>query len=156
MQDKLYNKVIEYYESRKWKYEIKLDENDRTVIHMWISTERMSKAEINTVISRNSIITYTTSPVNIPSESIIAVSEYLTRANYGLKIGSFEMDISTGRVSYKVGTVWDRAVLPTRAILERYIDTGFNVFDRYIDAMMMIVHSNISAEEAIKIAERRS
>src|SRR5512135_3622341 len=41
---------------------------------------------------------HSTMGLNIPSQSRMAVAEYLTRVNYGMAIGSFEMNMDTGDV----------------------------------------------------------
>src|SRR3972149_5772185 len=44
---------------------------------------------------------YSVCPINVPKERQPAVAEFLTRANYGMIIGNFEMDYSDGEVRYK-------------------------------------------------------
>lgn len=44
---------------------------------------------------------YSVCPVNIPEDRRPAVAEYITRANYGLYVGNFEMDYTDGEVRYK-------------------------------------------------------
>ena len=44
---------------------------------------------------------YVIAPVKAPEEVRAAVAEYITRANYGLRIGNFEMDYTDGEVRYK-------------------------------------------------------
>src|SRR4030081_1049823 len=44
---------------------------------------------------------YSVCDVNVPEDKRAAMAEYLTRANYGLYIGNFEMDYSDGEIRYK-------------------------------------------------------
>ena len=44
---------------------------------------------------------YVLAPVKAPEEARPAVAEFITRANYGMRIGNFEMDYSDGEVRYK-------------------------------------------------------
>src|SRR3954467_14939357 len=46
-------------------------------------------------------IFYVVMPVRAPAQMRLAVAEYITRANYGLRIGNFEMDFDDGEVRYK-------------------------------------------------------
>lgn len=39
--------------------------------------------------------------MNVPEDRRLALAEFLTRANYGLFIGNFEMDWQDGEVRYK-------------------------------------------------------
>jgi hypothetical protein len=40
-------------------------------------------------------------PVNVPEDKRLSMADFLTRANYGLKVGNFEMDFSDGEIRYK-------------------------------------------------------
>ena len=44
---------------------------------------------------------YSLCPVNAPKEKIPYMAEVLTRINYGLKVGNFEMDYETGEIHFK-------------------------------------------------------
>jgi len=47
------------------------------------------------------ILLYSVCPFRVPEERRAEVSEYLTRANYGLAAGNFELDLADGEVRYK-------------------------------------------------------
>ena len=44
---------------------------------------------------------YYSAPITVPEEKRTAISEFITRANYGLTNGNFEMDFSDGELRYK-------------------------------------------------------
>jgi hypothetical protein len=44
---------------------------------------------------------YVVASTRAPEEVRLAVAEFLTRANYGMRIGNFELDYSDGEVRYK-------------------------------------------------------
>ncbi|MCL4505190.1 MAG: YbjN domain-containing protein [Chloroflexi bacterium] len=41
---------------------------------------------------------YSIAPINVPAQKRQVVAEYLTRVNYGLLLGNFEMDFEDGEV----------------------------------------------------------
>jgi hypothetical protein len=47
------------------------------------------------------ILLYSVCPFRVPEERRFEVSEFLTRANYGLAAGNFELDFADGEVRYK-------------------------------------------------------
>jgi hypothetical protein len=47
------------------------------------------------------ILLYSVCPFRVPEERRAEVSEFLTRANYGLAAGNFELDFADGEVRYK-------------------------------------------------------
>ncbi len=53
-------------------------------------------------VSQNVLVMfYSICPVTVPAEYRPAMAEFLTRANYGLRMGNFEMDFEDGEVRYK-------------------------------------------------------
>jgi len=59
-----------------------------------------------TVVTYNNandiICIYSIMPRKAPNARLAQVAEYLTRANYGLLVGNFELDLSDGEIRYKV------------------------------------------------------
>lgn len=50
----------------------------------------------------DTVVCYHILPFNAPEEVRPAVSEFITRANYGLPFGNFEMDLTDGELRYKI------------------------------------------------------
>lgn len=80
------------------------------------------------------------------------VAEYLTRANYGMNLGNFEMDMRDGAIRYKVAIDCNHCQLSPQMI-EDSLDSPIIVFQRYGDEMIKVMMGMESAEEAIKIVE---
>lgn len=57
---------------------------------------------------------YSVCPINIPEEFRQSAAEYIARANYGLRIGNFELDFNDGEVRFKtsIDVENDRLVAP--------------------------------------------
>jgi hypothetical protein len=53
------------------------------------------------VEEKDLILLYSICPQRVPPDRRLAVAEYLTRANYGLAAGNFELDLDDGEVRYK-------------------------------------------------------
>jgi len=90
---------------------------------------------------------------NKADESCMAqVCEYLTRANYGLSLGNFELDHSDGEIRYKVawnvvdGMVGDDAI-------DDLVDLPIAMFNRYGDGLLMVEMGMMTPEDAISKAE---
>ena len=48
------------------------------------------------------LVVYSVLPAVVPPERRTPLSEFLTRANYGLSLGNFEMDVADGEIRAKV------------------------------------------------------
>lgn len=93
-------------------------------------------------------------PMKVSEEKRAEVAEYLTRANYGLHVGNFEMDMEDGEVRYKATGVTDEATAPNLDVIRRLTYVGFSMFDRYIPSLLSIVYGEKTALEAITEAEK--
>lgn len=79
--------------------------------------------------------------------------EYLTRANYGLVLGNFEMDMSDGEIRYRTSIDLSDADL-THKQLMTLVWVNLFTFDRYYPGVLKIMYGNTSAADAISECER--
>jgi hypothetical protein len=87
-------------------------------------------------------------PMKAPEQARPAVAEYLTRANYGLRLGSFEMDFSDGEVRYKNSLGFEGATL-TPELIKHAIYPAVQTMDRYLPGLMAVIYGGKSPAEAI-------
>jgi hypothetical protein len=94
------------------------------------------------------------SPLRIPPGSLRDIAEAIVRANYGLRIGKFEMDFEDGEIRFQVSQILDGdAVGP--AVIDRMIGTAVNMLDTYLPAFLSVVYGNELPKEAIARVEAR-
>jgi hypothetical protein len=85
------------------------------------------------VEEKDLVLLYSIAPQRVPEERRVDVSAFLTRANYGLADGNFELDFDDGEVRYKTvlhvdgeeldGLLVKRAVRANGLALETYLPT---------------------------------
>ena len=94
---------------------------------------------------------YSVCPVKAPEDRREAVAEFLTRANYGLFIGNFELDFSDGEIRYKtsIDVVGDRL----SAGLVKPLVYANVLMDRYLPGIMSVIYGNVPPAEAVAKAE---
>jgi hypothetical protein len=97
-------------------------------------------------------IFYVVMPVRAPANMRTAVAEYITRANYGLRIGNFEMDFDDGEVRYKSSIDFEGVEL-TPGLIRNTIYPAVQTMDRYLPGVLSVVFGGKSAEEAIAAIE---
>ena len=91
---------------------------------------------------------YAVAPVKVPEAFRPAIAEFVTRANYGMRIGNFEMDFSDGEVRYKSSLDFEDAAL-TPALIKNAIYPAVRTMDEYTPGIMGVVYGGKSAAEAI-------
>jgi hypothetical protein len=88
----------------------------------------------------------------VPEARRPAVAEFLTRANFGLIIGNFEMDYDDGEVRYK--TYFDAQGFELSAeTVETHILANLAVFDRYNPGLMAVAFGDKDPAEVVKAIE---
>ncbi|MDX9954843.1 MAG: YbjN domain-containing protein [Anaerolineae bacterium] len=95
---------------------------------------------------------YAIAPTKAPEAARAAVAEFLTRANYGLRIGNFEMDYSDGEVRYKSSLDFEGALL-TPALIRNAIYPAVQTLDRYLPGFMSVIYGGQTPEAAIQTIE---
>lgn len=91
-------------------------------------------------------------PVNVPEDKRQKMAEFLTRANYGLKVGNFEMDFSDGEIRYKTSLNVENDQL-SGPIIRNLVYANLWTMDRYLAGILSVIYGNIDPTEAIKKSE---
>ncbi|MHC5598380.1 MAG: type III secretion system chaperone family protein [Nostoc sp.] len=102
---------------------------------------------------QNQFVFYSICPVNAPENKRLAIAELLTRANYGMMIGNFELDFTDGEISYKtsIDVEGDRLSF---ALIQRVVYANVTMMDEYLPGILSVIYGNLSPEEAIAQVER--
>jgi hypothetical protein len=95
---------------------------------------------------------YVIAPVKAPDAMRPAVAEYITRANYGLRIGNFEMDYSDGEVRYKSSLDFEDEDL-TPNLIRRAIYPAVHTLDFYLPGLLAVMYGNKTPQDAIATVE---
>lgn len=91
-------------------------------------------------------------PVKISEASRLEMAEFLTRANYGMNIGNFEMDFSDGEVRFKSSLDFEGTGL-TKALIHRAIYPAVQMMDKYMPGILQVMTGAQSPEQAIRVIE---
>ncbi|MBE5799431.1 MAG: hypothetical protein E7321_05710 [Clostridiales bacterium] len=62
---------------------------------------RMQSAQMLVLVREDSFSTLTTLPLTADTDHRLAVAEYLTRANFNLRNGNFELNMNDGEIRFK-------------------------------------------------------
>ena len=95
---------------------------------------------------------YVIAPVKTPEPMHAHVAEYITRANYGLRIGNFEMDYSDGEVRYKSSFDFDGEHL-TPTLIKNAMYPAVHTMDLYLPGLLGVMYGNKTPAEAIRDIE---
>lgn len=96
---------------------------------------------------------YSFCPIAAPDDKRPAIAEFLTRANYGMTIGNFELDYTDGEIRYKTSIDVEGERL-TSALIRSIVYTNVTMMDAYLPGIQVVIHQGISPIEAIRSIEQ--
>ncbi|MBW4501599.1 MAG: YbjN domain-containing protein [Scytonema hyalinum WJT4-NPBG1] len=101
-----------------------------------------------TRVEQQQFVFYSVCPVNAPEDKRLAIAEYLTRANYGIVIGNFELDFADGEISYKtsIDVEGDRL---SSALIKRVVYANVTMMDEYLPGIMSVIYGDVLPKDAI-------
>lgn len=144
----LAKRVDEYLKSQNWNYEFSEEDG---LFRFGISLEnKMNNCRMVILIGGELFTSYAIAPVSADAETMAQAANYLTRANYGLKIGNFELDYRDGEIRYKA-TLFCGGSIPSLDAVERVADMPFRMMEHYGGGLLNVLFGN--ADPASEIAK---
>ncbi len=131
-------------------------DEENGVIRFSMNTQVSPDVRFNArVINPRTVMFTTILPMNVPENCRMAISEYLTRVNYMLILGNFQLDMNDGELSYKAVGVYEEDTGLADSVVIRLTYVGFNMFDKYMPGVFAIIYGGRSVEEAFEEAVKK-
>ena len=136
---------------KKEDIEYHLDEEDPDRILVIFQTRQLSNVSLDiTVLNSRTVLFLSRLPLNIPKEFRPAVCEYITRVNYGVILGGFELNLDDGDLNYKIVGALGRENEIDREAFCRLLYLGNSMLDKYAPGILAILYGGKNAEEAYR------
>lgn len=90
----------------------------------------------------------------VPEDRRSAVAELITRANYGLRIGNFEMDFRDGEIRYKASLDFEDVNL-THPLMKNLFYPAVQTADRYQPILIRVAFAGADPQQVIGEVEGR-
>ncbi len=103
---------------------------------------------------RRQFVFYSVMETNVPADKRQAVAEFLTRANYGLTLGNFEMDFTDGEVRYKTSVDVEGGQLTTQMV-KTLVYVNVLMMDKYLPGIMSVTYAGVPPADAIARIEQQ-
>ena len=95
---------------------------------------------------------YSVCPINTPENKHLPIIEFITRANYGMIMGNFEFDFTSGEIRYKTGIDVEGDRL-SFALIKQIVYANVMMMDEYLPGIMAVIEGKVEVKEAISQIE---
>ena len=152
--DEIVNVIKQFLEEDDWHYSF----DEETGIFRFGLKIRSKMQKISYVIDvhDDEIVIYGMCPLGADhedSEMMVQMSEFICRANYGLKNGCFELDFRDGEIRFR-SYVDCENLLPSTTVVKNSIHCTAAMVKRYAPGIVDIIFGGVKAKDAITKCER--
>ncbi|MGJ3238638.1 MAG: YbjN domain-containing protein [Anaerolineae bacterium] len=149
-EQQIFNSLIEFFEEDGWEFQwvagisaLSMGFSGRN--GKWLCYAQARETE-------EQFAFYSVLAVNVPLNKRHKVAEFITRVNYGMVIGNFEMDYEDGEVRYKTSIDVEGAELGA-SMIRQVVYANLIITDRYLPGIMRVIYSEETPVEILDSIE---
>ncbi|MES2940422.1 MAG: YbjN domain-containing protein [Pseudomonadota bacterium] len=102
---------------------------------------------------RKQVLAYSVLPERVPEARRAAMAEFLTRANFGLVIGNFELDFADGELRYKAGLDVGQDELSVEQV-NALVKAVLDAMDDHLPGIRQVQQGSATPEAALQAVHR--
>lgn len=141
--------IKKFLDDDDWNYDF--DEEKGIFSFNLSMSNKLKKISYRVRVRKYDYISYATCPMNA-DDCIAEMAEFVTRANYGLINGNFELDYRDGEIRYKCFVNCDETV-PGKETIKDSIYVPAAMFKRYGNGIINVLFGMKSAKDAVAECE---
>jgi len=142
----LYANVIHLLREAGWK--LQPSEQHRSITMLMEGRHGAWPCVVVVLEDEQQVVIYSASGLRVPPERRATLAELVARANFGMAIGNFELNLDTGELRYKTSIDVSASAIDG-GLLDRLVRANIETMDRYLPAVAAASHSEISAVDAL-------
>lgn len=154
MKKEVIEQIKKFFEDGDWKYNYKEFDERRTMFTSGVNMNNaIGNLRLLVIVHQDYYIVEAHLNSAVEEKYYNQVSEYLHRANYGLKNGNFEFDFIDGEIRYKTYVNFDGITLSDNIIAESILTPIF-MFDKYGKNLLRLMLDKADPKELIEEVEK--
>lgn len=95
---------------------------------------------------------YSIAPFVVPADRRAATNEYVTRVNFGMPVGAFELDLDDGEVRFKTSLALGGASA-SADLLAGLVWPNVAAMDRWIPGLIAVAQQGLDVDKALTLGE---
>lgn len=140
--------VSDFLNSDKWPHDAVVGEPAYRVFYQGENVRQICFAQARQ--EEQQFIFYSYYPDSIPEERRMAMAEFITRANYSMVLGNFEMDMGDGELRFKTSIDVEGTEL-TNELIKPIIYANVLTMDEYAPAIKAVLDATKTPAEALEM-----
>lgn len=148
---KLFDQLIQFFEADDWQFQ---QISQLPILAMRFKGQHgqwMCYAQVRE--EEEQFVFYSVLPINVPQAQRQKFAEFITRANYGMVIGNFEMDFEDGEIRYKTSVDVEGSELTT-ALIRQLVYANLVITDQYLPGIMRTIYSDEQPSDILASLEQ--
>lgn len=146
----LFNLLIEFFEEDNWDFQWVAGASALSMGFSGLNGKWLCYAQARE--HEEQVAFYSVLSVNAPQEKRHKVAEFITRVNYGMVIGNFEMDYDDGEVRFKTSVDVEGSALGA-SMIRQLVYANLIITDRYLPGIMRVIYSDESPSKILDSIE---
>ncbi|MGE0706971.1 MAG: YbjN domain-containing protein [Planctomycetota bacterium] len=147
---RIYESMVEWFQEDGWNFQ---EHPERGYVSMGVDGSHANwRCFAQADEEREIFVFYAVAPVKVPEEQRHDVALFTTRANYGMRIGNFELDLDDGELRYKT-SVDVEGTYDITAVIRQCVAAALSTADRYFPGLAGILYAGLSPQEAVAKVE---
>ena len=151
---KIADAIEEFLHDDDWNYTFR---EEKGTFHFSLSTHsRLNTVDYFIAVHEDRYRVLCVSPLSVDADSpqeLSRMAEFLTRANYGMTRGCFEMDYRDGEIRFRMTVDCDGDAVPTQEIVKNSISIPASMFNRYGSGMIQTMFSDLNPADIVRACE---
>ncbi len=147
---KILDAVTAYLDSDNWPYEKMEDEFVVRVLFRGDNAQFACFAQARE--EQQQFVFYSICPVAVPEHKRPEIAEFITRANFDMVIGNFELDYEDGEVRFKTSIDVEGAELLS-TLIKPILYANVLMMDQYLPGMMGVIYADKTPADAVAQVE---
>ncbi len=145
-EQQIFNTLVEFFEEDHWDFQWVSGLSVLSMTYAGRNGRWVCYAQARE--PQQQFVFYSTLPVNAPEAQLARMAEFLTRANYGMILGNFEMEYATGEIRYKTSVDVEGTEL-TMPLIRQVVYANLVITDHYLPGIMRVLYGDVTPLEAL-------
>lgn len=138
--------LVQFFQEEDWQFSYAEDDTSLNLRYQGHTESWWCLAQARETSQQ--FVFYSIVPLAVPEQKRQAVLEFLTRANFGLIMGNFEMDLDEGAIRFKTSVDVEGNML-NAALIKQMVQANLTSMDTYLPGIKSILDGTLTPQAAL-------